>query len=255
MGFRIAILAAAAAAVAAPAAAQDTVDWTGFYVGGSAGVSWGDSSIGTRIGQGTGTVVIPPADLNRLNQVQDEKDNRSGFQGGLQGGYNQQMGNWVLGIETDIGFFDTGRKDTNSFTSTVFTPPAVTGPTYTLDQEIDTGWLWTVRPRIGYASGAWMVYGTAGLAMSDVKLTTRLSDNRTPANRVEVHDSTTKTGWIAGLGGAYMFSPNWSVRGEWLYTDLGHVSDTATTPNGFAILTSKGDVNANIVRVGVDYKF
>jgi opacity protein-like surface antigen len=45
------------------------------------------------------------------------------------------------------------------------------------------------------------------------------------------------------------------VKGEYLYVDLGHASETFATPNGYAEFTTKAKVKANIVRVGVDYRF
>jgi outer membrane immunogenic protein len=41
--------------------------------------------------------------------------------------------------------------------------------------------------------------------------------------------TTTKTGWVAGLGAELMLARNWAARAEWLYVDLGTVTDTLPT--------------------------
>jgi outer membrane immunogenic protein len=67
---------------------------------------------------------------------------------------------------------------------------------------------------------------------------------------------------VAGVGIEWMFAPNWSVKGEYQYIDLGSVTRTAT-----ALVTSEpGEVEGvtairrqnerfNTVRVGVNYHF
>jgi outer membrane immunogenic protein len=250
--------AAAGLALAAPAAAQDNI-WTGFYIGGNLGGAWGDTSIKTVVSPGSGTIVIPPGDVGLINQVSSDDDNKAGFTGGVQIGYNWQSDSLLFGIEADFGAFDIDQQRTNTYTSTVtVSPPIFPTPApvvYALDQRVKTGEVWTVRPRLGYASGPWLFYATGGVAGTKVKLRTQYADTRTPPNTAEISDSKSKTGWAAGLGGAYMFGTNWSVRGEWLYADFGNVSDAVATPNGFVSVGSEASVKANILRLGVDYKF
>ena len=81
------------------------------------------------------------------------------------------------------------------------------------------------------------------------------ADSRIPPNSGNFSESDTKFGWAAGIGGAYAVNENWSVRGEWLYTDFGTVRNTWVTPNGYAAFTTEADTRANLLRVGVDYKF
>jgi outer membrane immunogenic protein len=254
----LAAVAAAGLAMAAPALAQDA-DWSGFYVGANLGGGWGDTTISTHVGPGSALVVIPPADAGLINQTGSNNDNKAGFTGGVQLGYNYVTGSLLLGIETDYGALDIDEQRTHTYQSTLaVSPPIIPAPppvTYGLDQRAKTGWVWTLRPRLGYVSGPWMFYGTGGVASTDVKLTTKYADTRNPPNTAEIHRSKTKTGWTAGAGGAYMFSTNWSVRAEYLYADFGKVTDTVTTSNGFATLSSQANVKANILRMGVDYRF
>jgi outer membrane immunogenic protein len=40
--------------------------------------------------------------------------------------------------------------------------------------------------------------------------------------------SSTRTGWTVGAGWEYGFTPNWSARLEYRYTDFGSYSDRST---------------------------
>jgi outer membrane immunogenic protein len=237
-------------AAALPAVAQDQGSpWSGWYVGLNAGANWSDSDINSRVTQGNGAVVIPPADINLINQSSGGGSNKTGFTGGIEGGYNYLIGNWLLGIETDFVALDVNERNTRNFRSTI--SPAA----YSLNQRAKTSWMWSLRPRLGYVYGPWLFYGTGGIATADIKSEFDFSDNRVPQNVIIDHKSKDKTGWIAGLGAGYALSPNWSVKGEWLYADFGSISTTTVSPNGFAGFTSEAKVRSNIVRAGVDYRF
>ena len=71
----------AVACFSAPASAASPYNWTGFYAGIDGGGGWG------RIGLDASFV-----DDTKL----------SGVLGGVQAGYNQQFGNWVVGVGADI---------------------------------------------------------------------------------------------------------------------------------------------------------
>lgn len=250
------IAAAAAGGLAATPALAQEYDWTGLYVGLNGGASWGDTSLDFDVAGGNGAVVIPPVDVARINQTGADDGNKTGFTGGVQAGYNFQMGGLVFGIETDFGFMDIDQHRTNSYqTAVVVNPPPNPTPTYALEQRVQADWVWTVRPRIGLAGDLWMVYATGGIATSKIDLDTKYADNRIPPNTADLSKGDTKTGWTAGLGGAYALSPNWSVRGEWLYVDFGKVKDTVTSSNGFIVVESEAKVRANLLRLGIDYKF
>jgi len=250
---------------APPAAAQDTsgTPYNGWYVGGNIGGAWGDNDLRLTASQPTTPVVappivIPPADVALIN-AGSNNSNKTGFTGGIEGGYNWLAGNWLFGLETEFVALDVNEGQSNSFQSTTLTVnPLVAGSapvTYTANQRAKTNWMWTLRPRIGYVSGPWLFFASAGLAIADIKVSLDFSDNRTPPDTIRNDSSSTKTGWAGGLGAAYAMGPDWSVKGEWLYADFGSISTSATTSSGFATLTSEGKVRTNIFRFGVDYHF
>jgi outer membrane immunogenic protein len=246
----------AVAVVAAPAMAQDQSPWNGWYVGGNIGAAWGDSSLRAHVSPGSGAVVIPPADAALINSTGGNNSNKTGFTGGIEGGYNYRMGDWLLGIETEFSALDINERQDNSFQSAIV--PLIVGATpttYHVTQRAKTDWMWTLRPRVGYIMGPWLFYGTAGIATSDIKVSLNYSDTAPTPHVVNADKSSTRTGWTAGLGVGYAVTPNWSMKGEWLYTDFGSVSTTASSPSGFVNLTSDAKVRSNLFRIGADYRF
>ena len=80
--------------------------------------------------------------------------------------------------------------------------------------------------------------------------------------------SNTRVGWTAGGGGEWMFLPNWSVKAEYLYFDLGRVTYSAgalidpfaiapAPAVGFFIDTvqSSTRLNGHVARAGIKYSF
>ena len=135
-----------------------------------------------------------------------------GFIGGGQIGYNYQMGHLVVGIEADLNY------DTNLVSSAT--------------SSLSTAWVGSVRPRLGYASGPWLFYGTAGLAYANLGFSNLTSSNLD-----------LRLGWVAGAGLEYAMGSNWSLRAEFLHTDLG------TSQNSADHLTD------NVIRLGVNFRF
>jgi outer membrane immunogenic protein len=240
---------------AAPAMAQDHPLWGGWYIGGNIGGVWGEGSatLRTTPGPGGGGPTINPLDVTAINggTISGSKSN-SGFTGGIEGGYNWVSNDWLIGIESDWGFMDIDNGSSRTVQSPVLINPQIT---YTLTQDVKTDWIWTLRPRLGFISGSWLFYGTVGLAVSEVKSSLHFHDNALTPHVVSHDDNGTQTGWIGGLGVGYAFSPEWSFKGEWLYTDFGTVSSSGTGPDGFVTLKSDASVRGNLFRVGVDYQF
>lgn len=238
----------AAFAADAPAMAQSLFD--GPYVGANIGGSWGDTSARTNITAGSGAVRIPPQDIAAINAAVVSDDESDGeFTGGVQGGYNWTSGNLMFGVETDVSFLDLGVTDQK----TVRSPLAPVD--YSLTQDIETDWLWTVRPRIGYVSDQWMVFASAGFAMSEVDYKVNFTDTRSPPNAAQGSFSDTRTGWAGSIGAAYAVNEQWSFTGEWLYIDLGEIDGTIATQNGFVSLESDGDIQASLLRFGANFRF
>jgi|WetSurMetagenome_2_1015567.scaffolds.fasta_scaffold75416_1 outer membrane immunogenic protein len=244
---------AAVVATAAPAMAQDEANpWSGWYLGGNAGANWGGSQSRTTVTSGGGAVVIPPADAVVINGAPLSRSTKTGFTGGIEGGYGYKAGDIVLGVETDFGAFNIDQNGAATYTSLQLTNPPVN---YALSHTLSTDWLWTLRPRAGYILGRWFLYGTGGLALSHVKLRASYADTTTQPNVINLSTSSTRVGWTAGGGVAFAITPRWSIKAEYLYTDLGTISGLAGTSSGFATLGARSSIRSNLVRVGLDFRF
>jgi outer membrane immunogenic protein len=230
----------------APVYVEPVFNWTGFYIGGNLGYSWGRSSDTSTITNGAGTVLFTSAGKTDLD----------GIVGGGQIGYNWQMQNWVWGVEADIQ--GTGEKGTRNFIcprETCLPPAALVLPDLAagLTQKLD--WFGTVRGRVGVlAAPKVLLYATGGFAYGDVKT------GETVGALTGFSTSTTNFGWTVGAGVEGAIGGNWTAKLEYLYVDLGHVSGSfLTTITGLGGTPLSANYNSritdNVLRVGINYKF
>ncbi len=164
--------------------------WAGPYLGGNIGYGWGDTS--------------------------NNPTKPSGFNGGVQAGYNWQRGPWVFGIEADAQL--NGADDT-------FAPWKFSNP-----------WYGTVRGRVGYAVNNVLFYGTGGLAFGELK-----------GETFGLSEDHTTLGWTVGLGAEFALTQNWSAKAEYLYVDLSQ--------RNFSVTGASNGYDFSVVRLGVNYHF
>ena len=240
---------AADMATKAPAAPIADPAWTGWYLGLNAGGDWSASELSTS------TTSVPGAGLQLsalaiglINGLGSPTDiHTSGFTGGAQGGYNYQMGQWLLGVEADIEHLHSAGSIS-----------AATAPgTFNLNSSVSTDWLFTARPRLGVIANSWLFYGTGGLAVTRISGTWNLAGSAGIAENASV--ASTKAGWVAGGGVETMLPGKWLVGAEYLYVNFASVSAvSSSTSFGTPLLnpiSHAADLNANIVRVRLSKLF
>jgi outer membrane immunogenic protein len=234
--------------------------WTGFYVGGNVGYSWGrgHSYYNDPNFANNGAAVYNP-----LSQRID------GVIGGGQIGYNWQMNaTWLLGLEADIQ--GSGEKGSASFSDpySVGTDCDIFCSTVSGTMSANIDWFGTLRGRVGMlVTPTVLLYGTGGLAYGGIKasgtVTNACFSGRPPAcvaGSWGFSSSATNVGWTAGAGveGYIPNTTSWSWKVEYLYLDLGSVSGTGFEPSGqFGPLAYSWStrVTDNIVRAGLNYHF
>jgi outer membrane immunogenic protein len=235
----------------APIMAEPVYNWTGFYIGGNVGYSWGRSSDTSSLTNGAGTTLFTSGGSSNLD----------GVLGGGQIGYNWQVQNWVWGFEADIqGTDERGSRDLTCPTG-VCTPPIVgalvvpgAAVPITLNQKID--WFGTVRARGGIlVTPKVLLYGTGGLAYGGVN-----SSETIGVGGFGFSNTDTRVGYTVGAGIEGAIGGNWTAKLEYLYVDLGRTSGAFATTIpalGGGTLTSfySSHVTDNVLRVGVNYKF
>jgi outer membrane immunogenic protein len=186
-----------------------------------------------------------------------QKLNPDGFTFGGQFGFNLQHHSFVFGVETDLGSMNV--SSTKSAT-TVY--PCCAPTAFTITQFVGTSWLFTLRPRIGFTAGPVLIYGTGGLAMTSVDYSSLFTDTFATAH--EAADKTsTQAGWAAGAGVEFKVKKHLSLKGEYLHTNFGSQSNTATDLTAFTppiafptnIFTHTADLTGNIYRFGFNYRF
>jgi outer membrane immunogenic protein len=251
---------AADIAVKAPLSAAASVNnWTGWYAGLNAGGDWGTSNsamsadlvgggfFGNECQQGVCEVNVE--DVARAGQ---QRFRTSGFSGGVQGGYNRQSGNWLLGIEADFDYFRSVGSGTNSV-------PLASGEPFRSIANISTStdWLFTLRPRVGLVQNNWLFYATGGLAVTQLRASWNWTETEF-GSAENASAASIKAGWTVGGGVETMLPQNWIVGVEYLYVKIPGVSAhtsplffDGSTPESF---NHSADLQTNLVRVRISKK-
>ncbi|MCM2503953.1 outer membrane beta-barrel protein [Aureimonas altamirensis] len=218
--------------------------WTGFYVGGQAGVAFNrDSGLFS-----TDSSFIGSSD-----------DGEASFIGGGHVGYDYQMGNFLIGAVADLSYIDAS-------TASSYTLPG-SAVVYGAQQDID--YVGTVRAKLGYAADRIAVYATGGLAYGDTSNNYLGSSTATlsvggaaPAlYNVSVEEDTDDVGYSVGAGVEYLVTQNFSFGVEYLYTDLGDSKlDVTYTPvaggtAGSVTTTSSSDLDFHTVWAKASFRF
>lgn len=180
----------------APYVAVPVFTWTGFYVGANVGAAWnrdsrddffrGDYTTAPR-----GLPVIPAAGgvFGGSDGFLGRDSDRTSILGGVQAGYNWQMGGFVLGVEGDIQAIGNSKKDSflgfggtrEAFGLAVpnadIAPQRLGAPGNVAFFGNEGGllgnrhggkdWFATARLRAGFAVDRALFYVTGGLAFTD----------------------------------------------------------------------------------------
>jgi len=196
-------------------------DWSGGYVGVNAGAAINSSEFKSDY-RYVGQDQIDP-DTEALIDELDHRASASDtwFSAGILAGYNWQISGVVLGIEGDfnyLGMSATMNNDVSDVMSEIMTPET----TYARDSiSSDANWFGTVRARLGYSMGNFMLYGTAGLAYGEMDVKQELlAENGTESAAWSATTGGWNMGWTAGGGMEYAID-RWVVGAEYLYVDLG----------------------------------
>ncbi len=244
---------------------QPTYSWTGPYVG----LNFGWDSPETKAGVGAakvnqttglatgsgGTATVPPS----FGTTSPMDFSNSTAVGGLDLGYNRQMGRYVLGVEGDLE--DQGAQSYGQ--SSGYTLPATaltTGSGVAINRYTVPALTATIRGRAGMVFGRTLVYATGGLAIADVRqeadyiyapFPTRAAAAANPASAFGPFQNFASqrqvlVGWTLGAGAEWRINRAISIGAEYRHLDFGSsnfVGGAFTGPNGVSEVTrlSYGD--------------
>ena len=164
--------------------------WTGPYLGGNLGYEWGN--------------------------VSNNPTRPSGFEGGIEGGYNWQTGQFVFGGEADLQL--SGASDT-------FAPWKFSNP-----------WFGTLRGRAGVAISNVLMFGTAGVAYGSLSADSPGTCRRPDQCRVDRRRRRRSR-----------------LRAELVGQSRIAVLDLSD--RSFALTGTSNGLPANLMRLGVNYHF
>lgn len=269
--YAFAALVAAGLGLSGAARAADLIDtpepeyippalWTGFYVGVHGGYGWGKVDVGD-------TYAYDSPDPFKASSFDP-----SGGVFGVQLGYNQQNGNFVYGLEVDLGYMNL------SGSNTVDLPPERCGNRCAYNQlsgsySLSGGFYADLALRLGYAQGDSLFYVKGGPAalLADFD-TNYVGANATTVNKKTTDDNPSKFaygkeetlfGWTVGVGAEYALTPSLSLKAEYQYFDFGstsidHNGKYAWGPNKANVSTLEGnaelDTSVSVVKVGLNYQ-
>jgi len=222
---------------AAPAA--PVYNWTGFYIGATAGAAGHEAT--TRDLNGWAANGNAPAYVSPWF-----KSITTSATFGGQAGYSWQMRNFVFGIEGDLNY--VGASQTFVPPNTLATACGI-GCVATATNELT--WLATFRGRAGFAVDRILFYGTAGVAVGQVSNSWGW-DFVSPI-RNSFSSSETRTGYVVGGGIEAMVTQHVSLRAEYLRVNLG-TSRNTINPFGTPF-TSEFTNTADIGRVGLNWRW
>jgi outer membrane immunogenic protein len=195
--------------------------WTGIYFGVNGGYGFGQQTPGSLFG----------GDFSAFNY------NANGWLGGLTAGAQLQNGHTLLGLEADIDWAHIN----GSSSGTVSFNGSPIG-TATLSSTLSS--ISTARARVGYALDNWLLFATAGLAVTNETSTltgpigfacgTGAFNSPPCSSLANLH-----LGLAAGAGLEYGITQNLSAKGEWIWIGAG----------------AGNTLKENMVRLGLNWRF
>jgi outer membrane immunogenic protein len=223
--------------------------WSGFYIGVNGGYSWGRSSRDLSFFNPLNGVAVATVAGNG-------RDMEGGVFGG-QIGYNWQTSNWLIGFEADAQW--SGQKGSTTALCAV-AGCGIAGTRATIADRLE--WFGTIRGRLGVTfTPSFLFYVTGGGAYGSVNTNVTLGTFNAAGAPFTFGASgnTDRFGWTAGGGVEWMFAYNWSGKIEYLYMDLGSISNSVVLPVGIGLPALQANLTTNvtdhILRAGINYRF
>ncbi len=210
-------------------AVDPAYNWTGFYIGATAG-------------GGLHNTTVDDKDCNL--SCSSLAFSRGFATVGGTVGYNYQFGAGVVGIEGDINW--------SSFKDTL-TDPDWNQPNGTA-HSTKSDWFSTVRGRFGLAVDRVLIYGTGGVAFVDRNVTGNDIAGTCASDCFSIKE--TAVGAVGGVGAEYALSGPWTMKAEYLYIVTPTARAHDLNPNKTATFNQFAATDSlQVVRLGLNYRF
>ncbi len=218
-------------------------EWTGLYAGVKAGYGAGNVKSGQ--GKYDPAFPFPPSSMDI-----------DGPGWGAVVGYRWQRQNLVFGAEMDAMNMNM------SGSSTIYSNP-IPSLAYGCDatrescpmhvrQRVNA--LYTARLSAGHATGRYLVYGTAGLAVGKVERSMHETIQYWGPTGAWGSTRHKSLGWTLGAGVDYALTQNILLQTQWLYVDLGKESYRFEDTPGY-VFNQDASITFSMLNLGLSYKF
>ena len=209
--------------------ARIVLPWTGAYVGGSLGYTFGgDDEVGLELFERGVSSGSANDDLSNFKL--------SGPAAGLHVGYRWQRARFIFGPELGVEF--SGVEDQHP----------IPGLGITVDAKSKVNNILSLRMKAGYlVDDRTMVFGTAGVVRGDF-------DYSLIGAAATLTESYTANGYSLGLGVERKISDRMSLTAEWEYRNFRKTNvDFATRADAF--LRTKATPEHHNLKLGVNFSF
>lgn len=208
--------------------------WEGFYLGVHGGYGWGDSD-----------VLEDPANPAPYNGAGNAWSyDTDGFLAGIHAGLNWESYRLVMGIEASLGYMAV-EGDGPDPASPGLDTVAIQG----------TGIYTDVTGRIGFAPDNMLYYMKGGAVFADLDWSVEDTCTVAPCGPTTINagNDGVELGWTAGVGIAWAFTQNTSLRLEYAYYDFGDIDVSGRS--GGNLFSWQQDMRLHTVNVGLSFMF
>ena len=230
--------------------------WTGFYLGVNAGAAWhGNDQCPGLYGYSSGVIgsrvsAFAPA-CNSSN---------TSFMGGVQAGFNWQMGTMVVGLEGYVNWI--GNDNKRGFNNYAVGSTILGVSSYNLDGNPQSNMLGSIRGSLGWSFDRAMLYVTGGAAFRNSgsdEVVNAYNSNGVNVASYTVNSGRNNVGWALGGGLEWAFTNNVSLKLEYLQSQFNAGDGVyLTSASGYTGYAFRGDNNRDtidVARLGVNYRF
>jgi outer membrane immunogenic protein len=206
----------------APVTSPTVYDWTGFYGGVHLGYGFGDKDWDRILGAGGAGPASGIVDYDV-----------DGILGGIQAGYNHQIGSFVFGAEGEISLTGIDGSSSNSLSG--------------LPHSSEINWLGSLTGRVGMAFSQMLLYAEGGVAFAD-------EDHQHTSGCCGVlSGDESRIGWLIGGGAEYAVNQQWSIDLEYNYIDFGDEDISLSSAAGTGRFSI--DQNLHLLKIGANFRF
>ena len=221
-------------------------DWTGFYAGAAVGSLNGEAT--PSVGTLSDIYFTPVLDAAQLDPMASHEIDGQNISGSLFLGGDYQINSVVFGLEATIMYASFSEEESFSDIYDTNTKP------FSLSSTVETDWMMSLAPRIGYAYKNSLFYVMGGVALSKFSYNFSFKDL---SGQIQVDENEISWGWTVGAGYEYQISDGWGIKAEYAYYEFSDIFDMSSrlAASSFDGFNHNLDFQADSFRLGLVKRF